>query len=49
MAPLLSFLAELGLCVACDFQNGNVPAGVGIEKQLEHTRKLLASLSKRLR
>jgi len=33
-APLLSFLAELGLCVVSEFRYGNVPAGVGIEQQL---------------
>jgi hypothetical protein len=29
-AALLSFIAELGLCVACDCREGSVPAGVGI-------------------
>lgn len=47
-APLLSFLAELGLCVVSKFRNGNVPAGVGIEKQLRQTRQLLKSMGKRL-
>ena len=48
-APLFSFLAELGLCVACEFRNGNVPAGVGVEQQLRQTHKLLRSTGKRLR
>jgi len=48
-APLLSFLAELDLCVAGEFRNGNVPAGVGIVGQLKSTHKLLTSLGKRLR
>jgi len=48
-APLFSFLAELGLCVASDFRNGDVPASVGIKKQLEYAHKLLVSQGKRLR
>ncbi len=48
-APLFSFLAELGLCVASDFRNGDVPAGVGVERQLTYAHRLLTSLGKRLR
>ena len=48
-APLLSFLVELGLCVTCDYRNGNVPASVGVEKQLVRVHKFLKSLGKRLR
>jgi len=48
-APLFSFLAELGLCVVCEFRNGNVPACVGIEQQLRQAHKLLNSMGKRLR
>ena len=48
-APLLSFLSELGLCVACDYRHGNVQAGVGIKEQLVRMHKFLKSLGKRLR
>lgn len=48
-APLFSFLAELGLCLASEFRNGNVPAGVGIEQQLADAHRFLTSLGKRLR
>jgi hypothetical protein len=45
---LLSFIAELDLCVACDYRQGSVPAGVGVKKQLLATHRLLKSCGKRL-
>jgi hypothetical protein len=45
---LLSFIAELDLCVACDCRQGSVPAGSGVKKQLLATHRLLASCGKRL-
>ena len=45
---LLSFIAELDLCVACDYRQGSVPAGSGVKKQLLATHRLLASCGKRL-
>lgn len=47
-APLLGYLAESGLCVSADFRNGNVPAGVGIEKALRRVAKLVTDQGKRL-
>jgi hypothetical protein len=48
-APLLSFLAELGLCVAGEYRNGNVSPAVGIKAQLVQTERFLKSLGKRLK
>lgn len=48
-APLLSFLAELGLCVAGEYRNGNVSPAVGIKGQLVQTERFLKSLGKRLK
>lgn len=45
---LLSFIAELDLCVACDYRQGSVQAGVGVKKQLLATHRLLKSCGKRL-
>jgi hypothetical protein len=45
---LLSFIAELDLCVACDYRQGSVPAGSGVKKQLLATHRLLKSCGKRL-
>ena len=47
-APLLSFLAELGLCVAGEYRNGNVSPTVGIKTQLVQAERFLKSLGKRL-
>ena len=46
---LLSFIAELDLCVACDYRQGSVPAGVGVKRQLVVSHRLLAACGKRLR
>jgi len=46
---LLSFIAELDLCVACDYRQGSVSAGVGVKEQLLAVHELLASCGKRLR
>jgi hypothetical protein len=48
-AALLSFIAELDLCVACDYRQGSVPAGVGIEEQLVASCKLLKNEGRRLK
>jgi hypothetical protein len=48
-AALLSFIAELDLCVACDYRQGSVPAGVGIKQQLVASCKLLKSAGRRLK
>jgi hypothetical protein len=45
---LLGFIAELDLCVACDYRQGSVPAGSGIKKQLLAVHRLLKSCGKRL-
>jgi len=45
---LLSFIAELDLCVACDYRQGSVPAGLGVKKQLLAAHRLLKSCGKRL-
>jgi hypothetical protein len=45
---LLSFIAELDLCVACDYRQGSVPAGSGVKKQLLATHRLLKACGKRL-
>jgi hypothetical protein len=45
---LLSFIAELDLCVACEYRQGSVPAGSGVKKQLLATHRLLKSCGKRL-
>lgn len=45
---LLSFIAELDLCVACDYRQGSVPAGSGVKKQLLAAHRLLKSCGKRL-
>ena len=46
---LLSFIAELDLCVACDYRQGSVQAGVGVKRQLWTSHRLLAACGKRLR
>jgi len=48
-AALLSFIAKLDLCVACDYRQGSVPAGVGIKQQLVASCKLLKSAGRRLK
>jgi hypothetical protein len=45
---LLSFIAELDLCVACDYRQGSVPAGVGVKEQLLAVCRLLESCGRRL-
>ena len=45
---LLSFIAELDLCVACDYRQGSVSAGSGVRKQLLAAHRLLKSCGKRL-
>jgi len=46
---LLSFLADLDLCICCDYRNGAAHAGVGTKGQLEYVDDLLKSLKKRLK
>ncbi|MBI5700415.1 transposase [Candidatus Saganbacteria bacterium] len=46
---LLSFLADLGLCVCSDYRNGAVHAGVGTKDQIERADDLLKSLGKKLK
>src|SRR3989339_70856 len=46
---MLSFLADLDLCVAADYRNGAASAGSGIKDQIEHTDTLLKSLDKKLK
>ena len=46
---LLSFIAELDLCVACDYRQGSVSPGSGIKRQLLAVNRLLKSCGKRLR
>ena len=48
-AALLSFIAELDLCVACDYRQGSVPAGVGVKVQLVASCKLLKRAGRRLK
>ena len=45
---LLSFIAELDLCVACDYRQGSMSAGSGVKKQLLAAHRLLKSCGKRL-
>ncbi len=45
---LLSFIAELDLCVACDYRQGSVPAGSGVKRQLLAAYRLLKCCGKRL-
>ena len=46
---LLSFIAELDLCVACDYRQGSVSPGAGIKRQLLAVNRLLKSCGKHLR
>ena len=46
---LLSFLADLDLCVCSDYRNGAVHAGVGTKEQIERADDLLKSLGKKLK
>jgi len=46
---LLSFIAELDVCVACDYRQGSVPPGSGVKQQLLEVNRLLKSCGKRLR
>jgi len=46
---LLSFIAELDVCVACDYRQGSVPPGAGVKRQLLSACRLLKSCGKRLR
>jgi hypothetical protein len=46
---LLSFLADLDLCVRADYRNGAAHAGAGTKEQLEYADDLLKSLKKRLK
>jgi hypothetical protein len=48
-AALLSFVAELDLCVACNYRQGSVPAGVGVKEQLVASCQLLKSQGKRIK
>lgn len=47
-SSLLSFLAELDLCIAMDYRNGNIHAGEGIKEQIEYSYTLLKNLGKSL-
>lgn len=46
---LLSFLAELDLCVGSHYRNGNAHAGTGTKEQIEYTDELLKSIGKKLK
>ena len=46
---LLSFVAELDVCVACDYRQGSVAPGEGVKRQLLAVSRLLRSCGKRLR
>jgi len=46
---LLSFIAELDVCVACDYRQGSVAPGEGVKGQLLAVSRLLRSCGKRLR
>ena len=46
---LLSFLADLDLCVSCDYRNGAAYAGSGIKRQLMRADNLLKSIGKKLK
>jgi hypothetical protein len=46
---LLSFIAELDVCVACDYRQGSVAPGEGVKRQLLAAGRLLKSCGKRLR
>jgi hypothetical protein len=46
---LLSFLADLDLCLCNDYRNGAVHAGAGTKEQLEYVDDLLKSLGKKLK
>lgn len=48
-SALLSFLADLDLCICNDYRNGAANAGVGIKEQIEYTDKLLKSMGKKLK
>ena len=48
-SALLSFLADLDLCICNDYRNGAVHAGAGVKEQIEYTHNLLASLGKKLK
>ncbi len=45
---LLSFSAELDLCVACDYRQGSGPAGTDVKQQLRAAVRLLESCGTRL-
>jgi hypothetical protein len=46
---LLSFIAELDVCVACDYRQGSVSPGFGVRRQLLEVNRLLKCCGKRLR
>jgi hypothetical protein len=46
---LLSFIAELDVCVACDYRQGSISPGAGVKRQLLSACRLLKSCGKRLR
>jgi len=46
---LLSFIAELDVCVACDYRQGSISPGDGVKRQLLAVYRLLRSCGKRLR
>ena len=46
---LLSFIAELDVCVACDYRQGSVSPGFDVKRQLLAGHGLLKSCGKRLR
>ncbi|MEA3306530.1 MAG: IS1380 family transposase, partial [Elusimicrobiota bacterium] len=48
-SSLLSFIADLDLCVHDDYRNGAKHAGAGIEEQIISTHRLIKSLGKKLR
>ena len=45
-SSLLSFIADIDLCVCDDYRNGAKHAGSGIEEQIIYTQQLLKSLGK---
>ena len=48
-SSLLSFIADLDLCICNDYRNGAVHAGVGITEQIEYSNNLLKSINKKLK
>ena len=48
-SSLLSFIADIDLCVCDDYRNGAKHAGAGIEEQIIYTHRLLKSLGKKFK